>query len=70
MAAGNVAIHAEFAGTATVSIEWFMNGGWREMPDYADLTTSFSYVYEGPTVPIRLNCTAYTNDVVYSMVSA
>lgn len=62
-----VAIHAQFAGTATVAVQWNINGTWRDIPDYSAKTSSFSYVYDGPKVPLRLSCTAYTNDVTYGM---
>lgn len=63
--AGNkVAIMADFAGTATVNVQWFMNGDWRTIQSF---TADFNEVYEGPSVPVRLNCSAHTNNVVYEL---
>jgi hypothetical protein len=54
-----------FAGAATVNIQWQLDGtNWRTLES---LTATGQYVYDGPRVPLRLNCSAYTNDVVYAI---
>jgi hypothetical protein len=60
-------IAMDFAGTASVNIERLMPGGsW--MVIGSAVTADYNEVAEYPApVSLRLNCTAYTNDVVYVM---
>lgn len=54
-----------FAGTATVNIQWQLDGtNWRTLES---LTATDQYVYDGPRVPLRLNCSAHTDNVVYAI---
>lgn len=54
-----------FAGTATVNIQWQLDGtNWRTLES---LTATGQYVYDGPRVPLRLNCSAHTDNVVYAI---
>lgn len=56
-----------FAGTATVNLQWQVDGtNWRTIESY---TSSTQKVFEAARVPLRLNCSAHTNDVTYAMLS-
>lgn len=61
-----VAIQATFSGAATVEIQWNLGTGWVAIQDGA-FTETFSKVFEAPSIPIRLNCSAHTGDVAYVM---
>lgn len=66
----NVAMN--FAGTASVDIERRMpDGDWIKIPgDGTGITADSDQVLEYPAnVAIRLNCTAYTNDVEYALLT-
>lgn len=63
----SVAIDATFAGTATVNVQWEIENNWRTIESFS---TSFQRVFEAPgNIPVRLNCSAYTNDVTYAMTN-
>ena len=56
-----------FAGVATVNLQWKVDGtNWRTIESY---TSSTQKVFEAARVPLRLNCSAHTNDVTYAMLS-
>ena len=59
-------IDLTFAGTATVNVQWQVDGtNWRTIEAK---TASSQIVFEpGVHVPLRLNCSAHTNDVTYSI---
>jgi hypothetical protein len=59
-------IDMTFAGTATVNVQWQVDGtNWRTIDSY---TGSDQIVFEpGVHVPLRLNCSAHTNDVTYAI---
>lgn len=58
-----IAIDATFAGAATVNVQWQIEDEWRTLETF---TASFQKVYEAPGfIPVRLNCSAYTDDVTY-----
>jgi hypothetical protein len=60
-----VYVDLTFAGTATVAVEWQVDGtNWRKI---ADKTASEQFVIDAGGVPVRLNCTAYTNNVSYAL---
>lgn len=61
-------IDVTHAGTATVALQWQADGtNWRTIESY---TSSTQKAFDaGVVVPIRLNCTAYTNDVTYAITS-
>ena len=60
-----VAIDATFAGTATINVQWLVDGtNWRTIESF---TESFQIVVEAPGIPIRLNCSAYTDNVAYAL---
>lgn len=60
---GEIAIHAQFAGTATVNVQWLPDGtNWRTIEAF---TATFSRVYDGCGIPLRLNCSAHTDNVTY-----
>ena len=64
-----VAVNLTFAGTATVDVEWQLDGtNWVAFDD-GNFTATGQKIYEGPSVPIRVNCTAHTNDVTYTLIS-
>lgn len=65
--AEKVNIDLTFAGTATVNLQWKVDGtNWRTVTSY---TASAQIVFEAARVPLRLNCSAHTNDVSYAMLS-
>lgn len=65
VAAGRVAIDATFAGTATVNVQWQVDGtNWRTMETY---TASFQAIVDSMGIPVRLNCSAHTNNVTYAL---
>ena len=56
----------DFAGTASVDVEQRINAAWIKID--TGITADYSRVFESPVIEaLRLNCTAYTNDVVYRM---
>lgn len=59
-------IDLDFAGTATVELQWKVDGvNWKT---YASYTADAHIIFEpNVAVPIRLNCTAYTNDVDWAI---
>ena len=62
-----VNIDLTFDGTATVNLQWKVDGtNWRTIESY---TASDQIVFEAARVPLRLNCSAYTNDVTYAMLA-
>lgn len=62
---GKVYIDMTFAGTATVAVEWLLDGtNWRPMNSY---TASTQLIVESGGIPVRLNCTAFTNNVTYAI---
>ncbi len=63
---GGVAIQATFAGTATVNIQWDLGDGFVTIAD-GSFTSTFSKVVDVPGIAIHLNCSAYTNNVSYTM---
>lgn len=62
---GSVRIDMTFAGTATVNVQWQLDGtNWRTIDTY---TASDQIVVDSGGVPVRLNCSAHTNDVTYAL---
>jgi hypothetical protein len=62
---GKVYIDMTFAGTATVAVEWLLDGtNWRAINSY---TASAQVIVESGGIPVRLNCTAFTNNVTYAI---
>ena len=62
---GKVYIDLTFAGTATVNVQWQLDGtNWRTIDSY---TASDQIVVESGGIPVRLNCSAHTNDVTYAI---
>lgn len=60
-----VCIDMTFAGTATVNVQWLVDGSnWRTIDSY---TASDQIVVEANGIPVRLNCSAHTNNVTYAM---
>lgn len=68
MAAPTITIQMDFAGTATVTVESQMpSGAWIIVET---VTADYHKVFDqGGAVPIRLNCTAFTNNVEYALTS-
>lgn len=65
MVAGDIAIDLTFAGTATVAVQWQVDGtNWRTVNTY---TSSNQLLFSSNGTPVRLNCTAHTNNVSYAM---
>lgn len=65
--AETVNIDLTFVGTATVNLQWKVDGtNWRTVESY---TASDQIVFEAARVPIRLNCSAHTDNVSYAMLS-
>lgn len=65
--AETINVDLTFAGTATVNLQWKVNGtDWRTIASY---TASAQFVFEAARVPVRLNCSAHTNDVTYAMLA-
>jgi len=67
VAATKIKIRMDFAGTASVDIEERgHDGNWVKAE--TGITADYVDVYDSPTlVALRLNCTAHTNNVVYSL---
>jgi hypothetical protein len=62
---GKVYIDMTFSGTATVAVEWLLDGtNWRAINSY---TSSSQVIVESGGIPVRLNCTAFTNNVTYAI---
>jgi len=62
-----VGIDLDFSGTATVVVQWSRDGNtWTDLAD-GSFTADGQKIYEGPSIHLRLNCTAYTNDVTWWM---
>lgn len=60
-----VYIDLTFAGAATVVVEWSVDDvNWRPL---ASKTASEQFVVDAGGTPVRLNCTAYTNNVSWAM---
>jgi hypothetical protein len=60
-----VYVDLTFAGVATVAVEWQLDGtNWRKI---ADKTASEQFVIDAGGIPVRLNCTAFTNNVTYAL---
>ncbi|HXE37895.1 MAG TPA: hypothetical protein VN639_05425 [Azonexus sp.] len=65
VASGKVYIDMTFAGTATVAVEWQLDGvNWRPINSY---TASAQITVESGGIPVRLNCTSYTNNVSWAI---
>jgi nicotinamide mononucleotide (NMN) deamidase PncC len=65
VASGKVYIDMTFAGTATVDVQWLLDGNnWRSISSY---TSSSQVIVESGGIPVRLNCTAYTNNVSWAI---
>lgn len=60
-----VRIDLTFAGTATVNVQWLVDQtNWRTVDTY---TASEQFVIDAGGIPVRLNCSAHTNNVTYAM---
>lgn len=60
-------IAMNFAGTASVDVERLMEDG-NYIKIETGITADYNKIAEYPAnVSLRLNCTAYTNEVVYEM---
>jgi hypothetical protein len=59
-------IDLTFSGTATVNLQWQLDGtNWRTIEAY---TTSIQRTFDSEVnVPIRLNCSAHSNNVSYAI---
>lgn len=68
MAAPTITIQMDFAGTASVDVQSQMpSGAWITVET---VTADYHKVFDqGGGVPIRLSCTAHTNNVEYSLTS-
>lgn len=63
----SVFIDMTFAGTATVNVQWMVDGSnWRTIDSY---TASDQIVVASGGMPVRLNCSAHTNNVTYAMAA-
>ena len=59
-------IDLTFAGTATVNVQWAVDGSTFTTVDA--YTASDQIVFDpGVHVPMRLNCSAHTDNVVYTI---
>lgn len=62
-----VRIDLTFAGTATVNVQWLVDqSNWRTITD-GTYTASEQLVVDAGGIPVRLNCSAHTNNVTYAM---
>lgn len=60
-----IRIDLTFAGAATVNVQWQVNGtDWRTVETY---TATDQIVFDAGGVPVRLNCSAHTDNVTYAM---
>jgi hypothetical protein len=65
-----ISIRMDFSGTASVDVEIQMpSGAWIKSPDATGITADYDKIYDagGIGTALRLNCTAYTNSVEYSL---
>lgn len=66
-----VSLAATWAGTATVTLEFYDYGiaGWRTSRSYtATLANPPVYIEDGAKRRWRLNCTAHTDNVTYELI--
>jgi hypothetical protein len=62
-----VYIDMTFAGTATVNVQWQVDGvNWRTVQTF---TGSDQIVVDAGGIPVRLNCSAHTDNVTYALRS-
>ena len=65
--AKEVRVDMTFAGTATVNVQWMLDGtNWRTINSY---TASDQVVVDAGGFPVRLNCSAHTDDVAYTLAA-
>lgn len=70
MKGGKVLVALDFAGTASVSLQYQMpSGAWVTVETYTADTVKL-HDFECSMGKFRLNCTAHTNDVEYSLSRA
>lgn len=62
-----VAVSLVHAGTATVNVQWRLNGV--DWVTHTAFTATGNFTYDGVATDWRLNCSAYTNDVVYTILA-
>jgi hypothetical protein len=55
-------------GAATVNVQAKVNDTWRTFIEDGVVTADADYIYDGPRVPLRLNCSAHTNNVDYEIL--
>lgn len=61
-----IVIKMDFAGTASVDLEAALGSSWIKVE--TGITADYFKVFEAPVMQeLRLNCTAFTNNVVYEM---
>ena len=61
-----IVIKMDFAGTASVDLEASLAGAWIKIE--TGITADYFKVFEAPVMQeLRLNCTSFTNNVVYEM---
>lgn len=64
--AKEVRIGMTFAGTATVKIQWQLDGtNWRDIESFTSWTEE--KIIDARRIPVRLSCTAHTDNVTYVM---
>lgn len=63
--ASKVFLDLTFGGTATVNVQWRVDDtNWRTIESF---TASAQKIVEAGGRPVRLNCSAHTNNVSYAM---
>lgn len=70
VAGTKISITLDFSGTATVDIEMLLNhtGNWVKIE--TGITADYHKIYDSPVIAtLRLNCTAYTSSVDYSLTT-
>ena len=61
----HIRVDMTFAGTATVNVQWQVDGtNWRTIDSY---TASDQVVVDSYGTPVRLNCSAHTDNVTYAL---
>ena len=60
-----LALDLTFVGSATIEVQWLVDGtNWRTIETY---TSSVQKVIENVNAPVRLECTAHTDNVAYAI---
>lgn len=70
VAGTKISIKMDFSGTASVDVEEQMNGTGNWIKIDTGITADYHKIYDSPVAStVRLNCTAFTNNVDYALTT-